>query len=106
MKTKSKTTCCCSELLCALSDKNRLSIVSFLAGGEKCVCEIFEHLNLPQNLVSHHLGVLRRKKIISNRKDGRWVRYSLNEGKIKELKSFFEKIIAVKKKIAKYKNNN
>lgn len=93
MKTRSKTTCCCSELLCAFSDKNRLSIILFLAGGEKCVCEIFRHLKLPQNLVSHHLGILRQSKLIKSRKDGRWVYYSLNRESIKKLQKFLEKLL-------------
>jgi len=105
MKRKSSNECCL-ELINILGDKKRLSIVLFLAGGGKCVCEIFEHLNLPQNLASHHLGVLRRNKIIKSRKDGRWVRYSLDKRKVKELQRFFEKIIATKEKINKCKFNN
>jgi len=97
---------CCSGLLTVLGDKKRLSIVLFLAGGEKCVCEIFEYLKLPQNLTSHHLGVLRRHKIIKSRKDGRWVRYSLDKQKVRELQRFFEKIAVTKEKITKCQYNN
>lgn len=89
-----------------LSDKNRLSIVLFLAKGEQCVCEIFEYLKLPQNLTSHHLGVLRKKGLIAGRKDGRWVRYSLNKEKIKELGGFFDKIIKTKEAVSKCRFNN
>lgn len=79
-------------MLCALSDKNRLGIVLFLAGGEKCVCEIFRHLKLPQNLVSHHLGVLRRRRLITSRRSGRWVYYSLSRASLKKLQKFLETI--------------
>lgn len=46
------------DFLKALSDENRLHILCFLRKGEKCVCEIVGFLDLPQNLVSHHLKVL------------------------------------------------
>jgi len=76
----------------ALAEKNRLGIVLCLADGEKCVCDIFKHLKLPQNLVSHHLSVLRQIGLIKNRKDGKRVYYCLNEKKIKELTDFFNDI--------------
>lgn len=79
-------------LLKALSDNTRVDIVLILATGEKCVCEIFKHLKLPQNLVSHHLGILRTNKLITSRKDGKWVYYSLNRKKIKELYKIIEEI--------------
>lgn len=84
------------EFINALSDKNRLKVILFLAGGERCVCEIFKHLKLPQNLVSHHLKILREKGLIENRKDGRWVRYSLNKKKIKNVGDFFNEIAETK----------
>lgn len=77
------------NLLDALGDKNRLGIVLFLAGGEKCVCEITQCLGLPQNLVSHHLGVLRKRDLISSHKEGKWVYYSLNKEAVKKLQGFF-----------------
>jgi len=85
-----------SELFCALGNDNRFSIVSYLASGEKCVCNIFKKLNLPQNLTSHHLGILRENKIISDRKDGKWVYYSLNKKTLTELKKTLEKILQTK----------
>lgn len=93
-------------LINALSDENRLKIILFLSEGERCVCQIFENLNLAQNLVSHHLKILREKKLISSRKDGRWVRYSLNKDKVKELRVFFDKIVKTKELTSKCKFNN
>jgi ArsR family transcriptional regulator len=62
-----------------MSEPNRLKIFALLAGGERCVCEIEESVKLPQNLVSHHLGVLRDAGYIRARRDGRWVYYSVNK---------------------------
>ena len=62
-----------------MSEPNRLKIFALLAGGERCVYEIEESMKLPQNLVSHHLGVLRDAGYIRARRDGRWVYYSVNK---------------------------
>ena len=89
------------ELSKALSDDTRADIVLLLASGEKCVCEIFNHLKLPQNLVSHHLKILRQSKLIVNRKNGKWVRYSLNRETMKKLQEILGEIIAIKKSKSK-----
>jgi ArsR family transcriptional regulator len=72
-------------LLKLMSEPNRLKIFAILAGGERCVCEIEEGMQLPQNLVSHHLGVLRDAGYIRARRDGRWVYYSVNKEKLAEV---------------------
>ena len=69
----------------ALGDDTRLRIVLLLASGTKCVCEIFGQLKLPQNLVSHHLGILREIGIINSKKKGKWVYYSLNTSAMTDL---------------------
>lgn len=61
----------------ALADRTRLRILALLAGGEVCVCEIHESLDLPQPTVSRHLAYLRNAGLVSGRKDGLWVHYSL-----------------------------
>ena len=72
----------------ALGNPVRLDIIHFLGSGEKCVCKIFTHLNLPQNLVSHHLGILRESGLIKSRKEGKWVHCSLDLECLSNLKSF------------------
>lgn len=61
----------------ALADRTRLRILALLAGGEVCVCEIHESLRLPQPTVSRHLAYLRNAGLVTGRKDGLWVHYSL-----------------------------
>jgi ArsR family transcriptional regulator len=89
------------ELLKVLGNNTRFDIILLLASGEKCVCEIYKKLNLPQNLVSHHLGILRQNKLIIDRKDGNWVYHSLNRKNIKVLKDLLEQIISKKEIISK-----
>ncbi len=77
----------------AVSDENRLKIICFLNKGEKCVCEIVEFLELPQNLVSHHLKILRNQNILISRKNGLNVFYSINQKNISNIINFFNFLI-------------
>jgi ArsR family transcriptional regulator, arsenate/arsenite/antimonite-responsive transcriptional repressor len=61
----------------ALADGTRLRILGLLGRGEVCVCHIHESLGLPQSKVSRHLAYLRRAGLVTARKDGMWVYYSL-----------------------------
>ena len=81
------------SFLKAVSEKNRLEIICFLKGGEKCVCEISEFLGLPQNLISHHLKVLRSAGILKARQDGLQVFYSKDNKKIENMKDYFNSLI-------------
>jgi ArsR family transcriptional regulator len=67
------------EVFRALADRTRLRILALLAGGEICVCEIHDSLNLPQPTVSRHLAYLRSVGLVVGRKQGLWVHYSLAE---------------------------
>ena len=66
------------SLFRVLSDKTRLNILMILAEGERNVSSLCELLQLPQPTVSHHLGLLRTKNLISNRRNGKQVFYGLN----------------------------
>jgi len=68
----------------AISEENRLRIICILGHGERCVCEIYRYLELPQNLTSYHLNVLELSKIISSEKRGLKVFYKINNKKLKE----------------------
>jgi ArsR family transcriptional regulator len=59
-----------------MSDPTRLRILCLLRNEELCVCEILKSLELPQNLVSHHLRVLREAGLIDGARDGKFMRYS------------------------------
>jgi DNA-binding transcriptional ArsR family regulator len=61
-----------------IADPNRLRILSLLAHGERCVCDIETPLDLPQNLTSHHLAALKRAGLAHDRREGKWVYYSLD----------------------------
>ncbi|NUM25677.1 MAG: winged helix-turn-helix transcriptional regulator [Candidatus Buchananbacteria bacterium] len=80
-----------AEQVKVIGEPNRLKIICLLKTGPKCVCEIFEFLKLPQNLVSHHLKILLDVAIVNNQRDGKKIVYSLNQKTmttlLKELKN-------------------
>jgi len=71
-----------AKIFKALSDPARLSILDFLRGGEKCVCEIIPHVKLIQPVVSRHLKILKDCGIIRGRKDGNRRLYSITDQRI------------------------
>jgi ArsR family transcriptional regulator len=61
----------------ALAEENRLRILIALEGGELCVCQIIELLQLAPSTVSKHMSVLRQARLVDGRKEGRWMYYRL-----------------------------
>ena len=62
----------------ALADATRLIIAAALrAGGEMCVCDLAWISERSQNLVSHHLRVLREAGLARSRREGKMVMYEL-----------------------------
>ena len=62
----------------ALSDPTRLTLATALReGGELCVCDLSWISERKQALVSHHLRTLRSEGLVSSRRDGKLVMYSL-----------------------------
>ena len=66
------------QLFRLLSDRTRLQIVMLLASGERNVTSLCEELDLPQPTVSHHLGLLRMNRVITNKRQGKQVIYTLD----------------------------
>ncbi len=64
----------------ALSDETRLEIVRLLTGGERCVCELTGALDAAQSRLSFHLKVLKTAGLVTDRREGRWVYYTLVPG--------------------------
>ena len=66
-----------SKLFKALADETRMRIINILAVREMCVCEVMVALGLTQPTASHHLGILENVGLVKDRKEGKWVFYSL-----------------------------
>ena len=63
----------------AFSDETRLRILTLLQAGERCVCEIVAALQMDQPRVSFHLKVLKKAGILKERKEERWIHYSIRD---------------------------
>jgi len=63
----------------AASEEIRVRILALLAHGELCVCHIHSALAAPQPTISRHLTVLRTAGLVSARREGAWVHYSLTD---------------------------
>jgi ArsR family transcriptional regulator len=74
-----------AQLFHALSDETRLQILDLLADGEQCVCDLTDALKAGQSRLSFHLRTLKDAGLLTDRRDGRWVYYALNEDAVKEL---------------------
>ncbi len=69
-----------TKIFKALSDPNRVRILKLLEKKPICVCEFPTLLNIAVSTVSKHLSILRDAGLITDRKTGKWVIYSLNTG--------------------------
>ena len=85
------------ELACifkALSDENRIRILKLLHSGEKCACKLLEELNISQPTLSHHMKVLCDAGIVTARKEGKWMHYSICCDGVCQLRSLLRELLA------------
>jgi ArsR family transcriptional regulator len=86
------------DFLKIISEPNRLRIICYLEkNDEQCVCKITEFLALPQNLVSHHLKVLRDFGLLGSRKSGLNVYYLINEVNLNKYQKILNNVLAKRK---------
>lgn len=75
-----------------LAEPKRLLILHLLMEGVQCNCELGGALQMPPNLISHHLSVLRRAGLVDIERDAldaRWIYYSINRQALAELNAMF-----------------
>jgi len=66
------------DVMKAVADPTRVRILKILEGGELCVCQIIAVIALGQSTISKHLFLLRAAGLIKDRKDKKWVHYTLD----------------------------
>ena len=80
-----------AELFKAFCDENRIKILKLLQTGDKCACRLNEEINVTQPTMSHHMKVLCDAGIVTGRKEGKWMHYSISpEGAQKALEVLSE----------------
>ena len=78
----------------ALSDPIRLRILKLLAQRELCVCELVYLLPATQSRVSQNLALLKNASLVSDRREGRWVHYSLNRAAFEQALADFHAFVS------------
>ena len=77
----------------ALSDGTRLSILQRLRFGERCVCDLTDALDAAQSRLSFHLKVLKDAGLVTDRREGRWMYYTLNPETLSEVASTIDYLV-------------
>ena len=77
----------------AVAEETRFRVVQILASGERCVCDLQLELGgAAQSRLSFHLKKLRDAGVVTDRRDGRWVYYSLLPDALEEMRSFLGEV--------------
>ena len=83
-----------AQLCHALSDETRLQLLNLLAEGEQCVCDLTDALKSSQSRLSFHLKTLKEAGLLQDRREGRWVYYSLDQAALEELTELVQSLKA------------
>ena len=86
-----------AEVFHALADPTRWEILDELKEGECCVCELTDRLQAGQSRLSFHLKVLKDAGMILDRREGRWMYYSVNADALAELDDLVDSLKQAKR---------
>ncbi|WP_338553222.1 metalloregulator ArsR/SmtB family transcription factor [Paenibacillus sp. KS-LC4] len=95
-----------AEAFKLLADKTRLTILALLRERELCVCDITELIGMSQPNASQHLRKLKAAGLLSEKKKGQWVYYSLDPEAEAYVQGVYEYLPSMKAQIAGLKNNS
>ena len=79
----------------AFCDENRLMILDLLQSGEKCACKLLEDMKIGQSTLSHHMKILCDSGVVTARKEGKWIHYSISPEGSLYAKELLDKIIEI-----------
>jgi ArsR family transcriptional regulator len=83
------------DLLKSISNPVRAQILLAIGTGEACVCHLEALLGLRQAYISQQLMILRKKKIITSRRDGKYIYYRLQKPKVLDIIQAAAEIVGV-----------
>lgn len=79
----------------AFCDEKRLAVLELLQDGEKCACELLDQMDISQSTLSHHMKILCDSGIVSGRKEGKWMHYSISQEGVEQANKLIDKITVV-----------
>lgn len=74
-----------AEFFKVFGDSTRIKILYVLSQSEMCVCDIATLLQMGQSAISHQLRVLKQMRLVTFRREGKTVFYSLADGHIQTI---------------------
>jgi DNA-binding transcriptional ArsR family regulator len=81
-------------VLRAVNHKLRQQILKLINQKEKItVTEIYVKLRLEQSVASQHLAILRKAGFVITHRDGKFIYYSVNQDRLKEVHSFVQDLL-------------
>jgi len=78
------------QLLQAIAEPTRFNILRRLHKGERCVCELTDALDAAQSRLSFHLKVLKDARLVTDRREGRWMYYTINPDGLHEIEEVIQ----------------
>lgn len=81
------------EVFRALADPVRIELLAQIAArGPLCVCHMQDDLPYSQSRISKHLGTLRRAGLVTTRREGTWIYYSVEEEALAVAREFIDQL--------------
>ena len=74
-----------AELFKVFGDSTRIRILFVLFEAEVCVCDLAQALNMTQSAISHQLKILKQAKLVTGRREGKSVIYSLADEHVRTI---------------------
>lgn len=82
-------------ILRSLNHKLRQQLLKLIDDHKKItVTEIYIKLRLEQSVASQHLAIMRRSGVLLAKRDGKFIYYSINYSRLKEVSQFVEDLVA------------
>ncbi len=82
-----------AEIAKAVAHPLRIAVIDFLKDGQRCVCDIAEQVGSERSNISRHLAVMVHAGVLTCRKDGLKVFYSLRTPCIAQCLSCITRVV-------------
>jgi DNA-binding transcriptional ArsR family regulator len=83
-----------SLVLRSLNHKLRQQIIKIIDESDKlAVTEIYVKLRLEQSVASQHLAILRKAGIVTTKREGKFIYYTINKQRVESVKEFVSKLV-------------
>ena len=79
----------------AMSDENRLRIIDLLKEKERTASDLLDLMDFGQSTLSHHMKILMNAGVVSAKRQGKWVIYSIDPGVMDRMQDWIRRYIAI-----------